>query len=107
MGWCRRQKRRCVVLPGVSCIDAISCDLGIDFGITGLQVFEASTLVEGRQKLNPTAHTLLMQVGEFGTDITPDAIVEFKGMLSPLEMYLRHFFPKGHRAIICRAEHRG
>ena len=105
--WCKRNRKTCIVVPGVSCLDAISCDLEVDFGVAGLQVFEASTLVELEQTMNPTVHTLLMQAGEFGTDVTPDAVLEIKGMFLPLVSYLTRFYPANHRAIVCRTEHRG
>ena len=94
----RRQKKSCVVLPGISSLDTLCIDLDIDYG-DGLQVFDATELVEYRHRINPTMHTLVFQVFDFGSDVTPDAVVEKKGRLVPLEKYLIRYYPSDHRAI--------
>ncbi len=85
----------CVVLPAVSSLDTISIDLGIDYG-EGLQVFEATDLVENSLSLNVYLHTLIFQVGEFGTSVTPDAIFVECGRLLRLQRYLEQYFPSEH-----------
>lgn len=95
----RRAKKRCVVLPAVSCLETLSIDLGIDYG-EGLQVLEATTLVQSEISLSPQLHTLLLQIYEFGTSTTPDAIESCPGRFEPLINYLEHFYPRNHRVVL-------
>lgn len=95
----RRRKKRCVVLPAVSCLDTLSIDLGIDYG-DGLQVMDANDLLASDLTLNPRLHTLLLQVYEFGTSTTPDAIEDRPGRFDPLVEYLQRFYPKKHGVVL-------
>ncbi len=97
---CRRLGYECKVLPAVSCLDTICIDLGIDYAY-GLQVLEASIAVDERIKLNPSLQTLLLQVGEFGTDVPSDRIEDDPDRYKPLERYLKKFFPADHRVVVC------
>lgn len=95
----RRLGYDCVVLPAVSCLDTLSIDLEIDYG-DGLQLYEATDLVENRHRLNPRIHTLILQIGEFGYDVTGDSISHYTGRFKPLEKYLGKFYPDDHRIVI-------
>jgi uncharacterized protein YabN with tetrapyrrole methylase and pyrophosphatase domain len=90
---------RCVVLPGISCLDTLCVDLAIDYG-DGLQVFDATDLVESRLQMSPALHTLVLQLYEFCEDMTADAIQPVRGRLGPLERYLSCFYPVEHPAIL-------
>lgn len=94
-----RLRKRCVVLPAISCLDTLCIDLCIDYG-DGLQVFEATSLINLRLPMCARIHTLIFQVYEFGEDVTADAIVPVTGRFRPLEAYLARFFPDKHRAIL-------
>ena len=89
---------RCRVLPAVSCIDTLCVDVGIDPG-DGLQVFEASDLVELNMSMNPQLNTLLFQIGTFGTSVIGDD-EPVPGRFTPLVEYLQRFYPPDHRVII-------
>jgi uncharacterized protein YabN with tetrapyrrole methylase and pyrophosphatase domain len=98
----RRSKRRgwrCEVLPGISSLDTLSIDLNIDYG-EGLQVHEASDLVERKQTLNPRIHTLIFQIAEFNSYLTCDTPSTEVGRFRPMERYLKKFFPADHPIII-------
>jgi precorrin-6B methylase 1 len=95
----RRDGFTCRVLPAVSCLDTLCIDLGIDYG-RGLQVFEASSLVADDQPMSPQLDTLVLQLGEFGTDRTADTLDGSRGRLRPLVRHLLRFYAPGHRAVI-------
>jgi len=91
----KRSKRRgwrCVVLPGISSLDTLCIDLNIDYG-EGLQVHEASDLVENEQSLNPHIHTLIFQIAEFNSYTTCDTPSTAVGRFKPMERHLLKYFP--------------
>ncbi len=94
-----RARNRCVVLPAVSCLDTICVDLSIDYG-DGLQVFDATALVNLELSMCAGIHTLLFQVYEFGEEGTADAIEERVERFRPLEAYLAGFYSDKHPALI-------
>lgn len=88
----KRRRWRCVVVPGISSLDTLCIDLNIDYG-EGLQVHEASDLVEKEQILNPHIHTLIFQIAEFNSYRTCDTSSTEVGRFKPMEQYLMKFFP--------------
>ena len=100
---CRSRGLECVVLPGISCLDTLSVDLGIDYG-DGLQVYDATDLVVNEYPLNPRAHTLLLQLGEYEFSRTSDALELQPGRLRSLVKYLRRTYERDHRAVICYSD---
>ena len=97
-----RSKRRgwdCVVLPGISSLDTLCIDLNIDYG-EGLQVYEASDLVENKQPINPYIHTLIFQIAEFDSYTTRDTAPTRVGRFKPMERHLLKYFPADHPIII-------
>ena len=102
MGLIREMRARGLtyeVLPGVSCLDTISTDLEIDYG-DGLQVYESQEMVYGNHPLNPRIHALILQVAQFGSNLTVNKLPNEVGRLSRLEEHLARFYPKDHPAII-------
>lgn len=89
----------CRVLPAISCLDTLCIDLGIDYG-AGLQLFEATQLVEDEIPVNPEVDTLLMQLGHFGTSIVEDDVDNPPGRFTPLVEYLTRFYDPDHRVVI-------
>jgi uncharacterized protein YabN with tetrapyrrole methylase and pyrophosphatase domain len=93
------------VLPGVSSLDAIINDLGLDAGTFGLQVFDARRLVTRRQMINPAVPLILVQVAGF----TADAVAEPEAGATPdgyeaLAAYLAQFYPAEHLATLINRE---
>ena len=101
LGTARSKRRgwRCVVLPGISSLDTLCIDLNIDYG-EGLQVHEASDLVENEQLLNPHIHTLIFQIAEFNCYTTSDTPSTEVGRFKPIERYLMKYFPADQPIII-------
>ena len=75
------------VYPGVSPVDAIVADLGIDVGRSGLQTLSARGLVDRPVSLNPMTPMLLLQLAGVATD---GASAEAYGRLLAV---LEHAYP--------------
>lgn len=88
----KRRGLRCVVLPGISSLDTLCIDLNIDYG-EGLQIHEASDLVENELSLNPKIHTLVFQIAEFNSYTTCDNLSTAVGRFKPMERHLMKYFP--------------
>ena len=52
--------------PGLSALDYLVADVGFDPAIPGLQMFEATRLVSGNHRIDPSLHVVLWQVGVVG-----------------------------------------
>lgn len=83
------------VLPGISTIDAVSVDLGIDFGTTGLQVHEATGMLLTKRRLDPEIPCLLLQVDAIETAFyaTGRSLPE---RFRRLQEHLMEFYPPEH-----------
>jgi uncharacterized protein YabN with tetrapyrrole methylase and pyrophosphatase domain len=79
------------VLPAISCLSTLAVDLEIDYG-DGLQVYEATEVVLYRHRINPNIHTLLIQVGMYNFDGTPDMAPTFPGRFDSLRDYLLKYY---------------
>ncbi len=97
---CRRRKLDCVIVPGISCLDTLSVDLEIDYG-DGLQVYEATDLVDNGYPLNPHVHTLILQLGEFNHSETSDTLDPAPGRLKKLVAFLRKTYRRDQKVVIC------
>lgn len=82
------------VLPAVSPIDTLICQVGLDVGTYGLQVFDARRLCERRLPISPAVPLLLLQVGGLAAGETPGA--EAAGNFGPLAGYLARYYPPEH-----------
>jgi hypothetical protein len=79
-------------LPGVSPLDAIICDLALDVGTFGLQLFDARRLVARQQQINPHVPLLLLQLAGFADGaVRPDDRRE-SAEYAPLVRYLGGFY---------------
>jgi precorrin-6B methylase 1 len=83
------------VLPGISCIDSVSVDLGLDVGTTGLQVHDATGLLLTKRRLDPEVPCLLLQVDalESGFFTTRRSAPE---RFRRLQGHLLEFYPPEH-----------
>ena len=85
------------VVPGISALDCLLADLGVDPFITGVQAHEATDLMLFRRPLLPSLATVLWQVGSLETRLhtlgpsRPERLVG-------LQDYLTQFFPPDHPA---------
>jgi uncharacterized protein YabN with tetrapyrrole methylase and pyrophosphatase domain len=102
MGLIREMKNRGLkykVIPGISCLDTLSSDLEIDYG-DGLQVYEAQDLVFRQHPLNPKVHAIILQIAQFGSNLTIPSVPTAKGRFLPLEKYLAKYYPADHTVSI-------
>ncbi|MFJ6618159.1 SAM-dependent methyltransferase [Kitasatospora sp. NPDC091335] len=62
----RREGHRAVMRPGISALDVLCADLGVDPSTPGMQTFEASDLLIRGRRIDPGLHLVLWQVGVVG-----------------------------------------
>ncbi|MBD0694921.1 SAM-dependent methyltransferase [Streptomyces sp. CBMA123] len=62
----RREGHRAVMRPGISALDVLCADLGVDPSTPGMQTFEASDLLIRDRRIDPGLHLVLWQVGIVG-----------------------------------------
>jgi len=84
------------VLPGISALDTIVCDLNIDVGLQGLQMFEATDLLLRRRPLQADVPVLIWQVGNLGTRLYTSKSSSPERM-QPLIEHLARFYPLSHQ----------
>jgi len=86
------------VIPGISSIDAILVDLNYEVA-SGLQIFDASSLVSFRIEPRVDAACLLLQLGAFGTNYTTVGYEMQPGALTPLRDHLLRYYPDEHEVV--------
>ena len=99
----RKRGIRYKVISGISCLDTLSSDLEIDYG-DGLQVYEASDLVNRAHPLNPGVHAVILQIGQFGSDLTTATIPSPKGRFAPFQEHLMKFYPADHKVVVALSD---
>lgn len=62
----RREGHEAVMKPGISALDCLCADLGIDPAYPGMQTFEASEVLLRKRPLDTSVHVVLWQVGLIG-----------------------------------------
>jgi uncharacterized protein YabN with tetrapyrrole methylase and pyrophosphatase domain len=85
------------MLPGISSIDCLWCDLGIDPGLAGFQIYPATDFVLQRRCPDTAATLVLLQINVIGQAAhlpQPDW-----SRLPVLVDYLREFYPADHEVI--------
>jgi len=93
---------RVSLIPGVSSFDTLLCDLGIDLGYA-LQMYDASTLIQGAYTLDPRVPTLVFQLATtLNASVTRGEVDA--AVLQPLVDYLVRYFPEEHP---CTVVHSG
>lgn len=94
------------ILPGISSIDTLLCDLCVDPGSGGLQAFEATEFLNKNYKINIDSHLILWQVGVVGVEkiIQKDRdlinSVERKKALNQLKQKLIGIYGKAHPIVL-------
>ncbi len=82
------------MLPGVSALDCLCADLGIDIGEGSSQTFDATEMMMRARRPDPGAHVIIWQIGVLaqpGFDRRRGA-----SDLTPLVDYLLQFYPPEH-----------
>lgn len=54
------------ILPGISSLDCLMCDLCIDPGSCGIQAYESTEFINKNYKINVDSHLVLWQIGVIG-----------------------------------------
>lgn len=85
-------------VAGISCIDTVVLELGIDPATHGLQIFEASGLVIGEVEINPSVPCMILQVDAFKTETYSRSRIDCE-RLNSLCDYLLRFYPADHEVI--------
>jgi uncharacterized protein YabN with tetrapyrrole methylase and pyrophosphatase domain len=90
------------MLPGISSMDCIYTDFGIDPGETGIQMFEATDLLLREFDLNPEVPAMIWQVGSVETVLhsTTDSA---PGRFTRLREHLQQYYPDDHEVSLLRA----
>ena len=82
------------VLPAVSPIDTLICQVGLDVGTHGLQVFDARRICERHLPISPGVPLLILQVGGLSPGDSPGA--RAGSNFAPLADYLARYYPPEH-----------
>jgi uncharacterized protein YabN with tetrapyrrole methylase and pyrophosphatase domain len=83
------------VMPGVSSLDTVFCDISFDPAANGLQTYEATDMLLREWELNPEVPAMIWQVSVVETtlhtdrDSVPKRFTRFKE-------YLQQFYPDDH-----------
>lgn len=54
------------ILPGISSLDCLFCDLRVDPGSCGIQAYESTEFINKNYKINSDSHLVLWQIGVIG-----------------------------------------
>jgi Rps23 Pro-64 3,4-dihydroxylase Tpa1-like proline 4-hydroxylase len=90
---------RVQVLPGISTLDALLIDVGLDPGFSGLQMYEATDLLLRDRPLQPDVPCILWQVGAVETllhSTAPSSPQRFER----LQAHLLKFYPSDHQITV-------
>ncbi len=89
--------------PGISPIDTFLCQLGLDVGAFGLQLFEAGQLVTRKQRINPGVPLFLLQPAGFAARQVRSPGAQPDDEYRPLVGYLANFYPADHPITLLNA----
>ncbi len=93
----RRDGFEARLLPGISALDCLWCDLGIDPALGGCQIYHATDFLEDERAPDTKATLILLQISVIGQSAhleEPDW-----SRLPLLVDYLRRFYPEDHEVI--------
>jgi uncharacterized protein (UPF0261 family) len=80
---------------------AANCDLQINSN--GIQILDAPSMLEWKQRLNPHLDALLMQIGWVGTSSLVNMPNSSRDAMVPVVNHLKRFYPSNHRVTLMRA----
>ena len=92
------------MLPGVSSLECMAADLGIDFGEVGCQVYEANAFLSRARSVDTGAYLILCQVAMIGQPASFDGDAERVGRgLARLARRLEASYPASHPVLLYEA----
>ena len=83
------------VFPGISSLDTLLVDLGIDTAFSGLQMYEATDLVVRRRPLQTDVQCVILQADVTAQAVYPQHPPVLEDLLL-LQDYLLEFYPPDH-----------
>lgn len=99
----RREGYEAKMLPGISAVDCLFADLGVDPGTNGCQIFEATDFLIRRRHFDATSALVLLQIGGIAAKVfhryAPCNVVG----LQVLAEVLQERYPAGHEVILYEA----
>jgi uncharacterized protein YabN with tetrapyrrole methylase and pyrophosphatase domain len=99
----RAEGHRATMVPGVSSLDCLLCDLGIDPS-KGCQIFEATDMILRRRKLDTSSHVVILQVSALG-EASYSAEGYDRRHLPSLASYLSEYYPSDFMVKAYHASH--
>jgi uncharacterized protein YabN with tetrapyrrole methylase and pyrophosphatase domain len=96
------QGRKARVIPGISSLDSILCDMQVDIA-PAIQVFEASWMMAFQIVPRVDTHVILMQMGSFGSYRSHYGKRLSGGALTGLVEHLLTVYPREHRVSLVRS----
>jgi uncharacterized protein YabN with tetrapyrrole methylase and pyrophosphatase domain len=87
------------LLPGISFLDTLLADLGIDPGFDGLQLYEATDLLVRRRPLQPDVACVIAQAPTVANPVEGTS-ADAQANLVRLQDYLLGFYPAQHDVVI-------
>jgi uncharacterized protein YabN with tetrapyrrole methylase and pyrophosphatase domain len=93
----RREGFEAWMLPGISSIDCLWCDLGIDPALAGCQIYHATDFVLQRRAPDTAATLVLLQINVIG--VADHLEQPDWSRLPVLVEYLTEFYPATHEVI--------
>lgn len=87
------------MLPGISAVDCLFADLGLDPGEDGCQMYEATNFLYRRRRFDPTCPLILWQVGCIGVATFETSLLWGPDGLRVLEEVLLLDYPPEHEVI--------
>jgi uncharacterized protein YabN with tetrapyrrole methylase and pyrophosphatase domain len=98
----RSRAWQATVVPCVSSIDTVLSDLGID-PAGGFLIHEATSVYQGKVRLDPSLGTMLLQPSAFMSDRAQLTMSSGGPDLSPLRDYLLQFFDRSRACVFVRS----
>jgi uncharacterized protein YabN with tetrapyrrole methylase and pyrophosphatase domain len=87
------------VFPGVSALDTLIVDLGMDIADNGIQMYEATDVLLRRRPIQNDVNCVLWQPTVVGDPTCPSEWYEQEQFI-PLQSYLLGFYPADHEVVL-------
>lgn len=91
------------MLPGVSAVDCLFADLGIDPATNGCQMYEATNFVYRQRRFDPRSPLILWQIGNVGVAVYLKSALWGPEGLRVLQEVLLRDYPPEHEVVIYEA----
>ncbi|MGH9422792.1 MAG: SAM-dependent methyltransferase, partial [Thermoanaerobaculia bacterium] len=91
------------LLPGISALDCMYADLGVDPGVRGMQIFESTDFVVNKRMPDLATPLVILQAGAAGVTLyTEDTVAETR-RVGALAKSLGQFYKPEHQVMIYEA----